>query len=99
MKNIVLSYSGQFIYISGNTGDYNSYYSNQNPTQFIRSGDISSTYATITNLGLTGSNAYNNSLNLSGNLTLTGQTLNNLINGSSKFKNPKSLNAFVKNLA
>ena len=88
--NVTLSFSGTKIFVSGNTGDYSSYYSNQNTAQFIKSGDVSSTYATIanlntdiTNLVLTGQ-ALNNRINgLSGELQNSGSNLRNLINGLS----------------
>lgn len=63
--------------INQGTGNF---YLNSNPSQFIRSGDVSSSYATILNLQSTGQTNYNLIIGLSGQLNQTGSNLQSQIN-------------------
>lgn len=55
------------------------FYSTSNLQQYIKSGDVSSIYSTILNLGTTGQNLYNLLINESGQFNLTGSNLSNSI--------------------
>ncbi len=73
-------------YQSGTTNLADIFYPRTNPSGYLTGFD-SGNYATQANLALTGQQAWtaanNNGINLSGQLTLTGQTLINLITNSS----------------
>jgi hypothetical protein len=77
------------------------FYPSSNPQQYIRSGDVSSTYATIINLASTGqqtwNTANNNGTNLSGNLQSTGSVLDSRISSLSGYSN--NTFATITNLA
>ena len=91
---ILASLDGNTILINStlNTGQF---YPASNLQGYIRSGDVSSTYALISNLQLTGSNLYSLVTGMSGqsvidyatkiNLTTTGSTLDTKINNLSGF--------------
>lgn len=90
--NVTLSNNIIKIESNLNTGQF---YPASNLQGYIRSGDVSTTYALISNLQLTGSNLYNLVTGMSGqaiidyatkvNLTNTGSTLDTKINNLSGF--------------